>query len=386
MRIVFPLGGTDLGRSGIGICVREVLPRLASLCREKGDELVVLGTRAEHEAYDTSALGVERHFLPSVLDRPGVSALFHLVAAAPLSRLSRADVLLLPAANRRIPLSAPLPTVGVVHDLAQLAVDDKYDPLRMAYFRHLVVPAFGRTTQLVAVSNATRDDMVDALSIPKEEIRVVFNGVDADRFQPKDRSDASVAESLARHHLERPFLLYVSRLEHPGKNHVRLVRAFAASSLAESHDLILVGADWGAHERIVTEAESAGVKDRVRWLGFVEDRDLPNLVAASDAVVMVGLREGFGLPALEAIAAGRPVCASETGALPEVVGPHAALCDPLDVGAIRRALERVVSDTELRERVAAEGQAWARQRGWGETAAGLYDACSSVGDRHRTSQ
>jgi glycosyltransferase involved in cell wall biosynthesis len=229
--------------------------------------------------------------------------------------------------------------------------------------------------------------MVEALSIPKEEIRVVFNGVDADRFQPRDRSDAAVSKSLARHDLERPYLLYVSRLEHPGKNHVRLVRAFAASGLAESHDLILVGADWGAHERIVAEAESAGVADRVRWLGFVDDEDLPNLVAASDAVVMVGLREGFGLPALEAIAAGRPVCASETGALPEVVGPHAALCNPLDEGSIREALERVVSDVELRERVAEGGQAWARLRGWGQTAAGLYDACSSVGDdRHRKSQ
>ncbi len=377
MRIAFALGGSDLGRSGIGIYVREVLPRLIAICREQGDELLVLGTPAEHRAYDTEHLGVPLQTLPAAFDRPGASALFHLLGVGPLSRLRRADVLLLPAANRRINLGLAhsVPTVAVVHDVAQLAVADKYDPLRMAYVERLVVPAFRRATVLVAVSNATRDDLVQALHLPKERIRVVLNGVDADRFQPTERDDAAVRRTLAAHRLERPFLLYVSRLEHPGKNHLRLVRAFGSSALAASHDLILVGADWGAHERIVAEARSAGVADRVRWLGFVDDADLPKLVAASDAVVMVGLREGFGLPALEAIAAGRPVCASNTGALPEVVGPHAALCDPLDERSIRQALERAVSDEALRAGVLAEGQAWARARGWGATAQGLYDAC-----------
>jgi glycosyltransferase involved in cell wall biosynthesis len=290
------------------------------------------------------------------------------------------DVLLLPAANRRITLVSPVPTVAVVHDVAQLSVAEKYDPLRMTYVQRIVVPAFRRVGSLVAVSNATQNDLVEALGIPAEDIRVVYNGVDADRFRPRDRRDPEVEAALDTHHISRPYLLYVSRLEHPGKNHLRLVRAFGGSELAKTHDLLLVGADWGAHESIVEEAQRAGIGDRVRWLGFVDAADLPSLVALADAMIMVGLREGFGLPALEAIAAGRPVCASNTGALPEVVGPHGALCDPFDEASITRALEASVADTDLRARVRAEGPAWARARGWQRTTDGLYDACLALLD------
>jgi glycosyltransferase involved in cell wall biosynthesis len=380
MRIGFALGGSDLGRSGIGIYVAEVLPRLVARARDRGDRVVVFGTRAEHRAFDTASLRVELSFLPRVFDRPGPSALFHLAMSGPLAALSRVDVLLLPAANRRITLVSPVPTVAVVHDVAQLSVAEKYDPLRMTYVQRIVVPAFRRVGSLVAVSNATQNDLVEALGIPAEDIRVVYNGVDADRFRPRDRRDPEVEAALDTHNISRPYLLYVSRLEHPGKNHLRLVRAFGGSELAKTHDLLLVGADWGAHESIVEEAQRAGIGDRVRWLGFVDAADLPSLVALADAMIMVGLREGFGLPALEAIAAGRPVCASNTGALPEVVGPHGALCDPFDEASITRALEASVADTDLRARVRAEGPAWARARGWQRTADGLYDACLALLD------
>jgi glycosyltransferase involved in cell wall biosynthesis len=162
-----------------------------------------------------------------------------------------------------------------------------------------------------------------------------------------------------------------------------LVRAFGRSALRETHELLLVGADWGAREAIEAAAAEEGVRDRVRWLGFVSDAHLPALTAACDALVMVGLREGFGLPALEAIATGRPVCASSTGALPEVVGPYAKLCDPLDEASIRSALEGAIGDEVLRERVRREGPKWARARGWQATAAGLIEACRAVGSEHR---
>jgi glycosyltransferase involved in cell wall biosynthesis len=378
MRIALPLGGTDWGQSGIGTYVRAVLPRVARLVVEQGGSVVALGTRSELRAYEDVLGEAERRQLPAVLDRPAASAAWHLLMTGLLARAAGADVLLMLAANRRMPLHAPVPTVGVVHDVAQLQIARKYDPLRMAYLRHVLVGALASADRLVAVSGATRADVLQWLGEGSVALDVVPNGVDHERFRPAAAEDDRVR--LAREHLgfESQYLLYPARLEHPGKNHLRLLQAFARSSVRSSHRLVLAGGDWGARGMIEEEVTRLGLRDRVRLLGYVPDEILPGLVAGADAVVMVGLREGFGLPALEALAAGRPVCAAEAGALPEVVGPLAALCDPLDEDAIARGLERAAQDGELRSRAQEQGPDWAASRGWDKTARGLVEACQNT--------
>ena len=128
--------------------------------------------------------------------------------------------------------------------------------------------------------------------------------------------------------LEGPYLLYLSRLEHPGKNHLRLLQAYAESPVRHTHRLALVGPDWGAGHRIQLEIQRLNLEDRVRIVGYVGDEHVPGLISEATAVIAVGLREGFGLPALEALAMGRPVVVSNTGALPEVVGELGILCIP----------------------------------------------------------
>lgn len=378
MRLAFALGGTDFGKSGIGIYVRAVLPRLTRLVRESGGSVVAIGSRREMDAYRGELDGAERTTAPDLGDRPALGALWYLARAGDKARRERADVLLLPAANRRTTARSPVPTVAVVHDLAQLAVRGKYDPLRMAYVRYAVVGALRTADRLVAVSKATADDIAKALGSGSPEVRVVPNGVDHERFRPLAPDDGAVVRARARTGLEGPYLLYASRLEHPGKNHVRLLRAYSESALRRTHTLALAGSDWGGREVIDAEVSRLGLHERVRFLGYVPDELLPGLVAGAEVVIMVGLREGFGLPALEALAAGRAVCVSSTGALPEVVGPLGALCDPLEEQSIKSALERAALDEALRARARDEGPRWAADRGWDKTAAGLLDACRSV--------
>ncbi len=375
MRIAFTLGGTDDGRSGLGSYVKSVLPELSGLTRRRGDELVVLGSREELDAYGASLDGLETRLTPRVATRPGLSALWYLLASGGAARRASADVVLYPAANRRASAVNPLPSVAVVHDLGQLHVPEKYDALRMAYFHHALLRVFRRATRLVAISRATQSDLVSALGIERDTVDVVLNGVDVQRFAPRPPADPDVAAARARLTLHAPYLLYPARLEHPAKNHVRLVEAFSSSGLAATHDLVLMGGDWGASERILEAARAHGVGHRVRLTGFVDDWLVPLLTTGADAVVLLGLYEGFGLPALEALAAGRPVCASNSGALPEVVGDLAALCDPYAVDSIAAALRSVVFDSELRRRAAEQGPAHARAFGWNKTAAGLHRAC-----------
>jgi glycosyltransferase involved in cell wall biosynthesis len=381
LHVAFPLGGADLGRSGIGTYVREVLPPLIAQLQRTGGQLTVCGTPAELAAFGSSLGGARQKSLSLVPRQPGLNALWHLTRCDAAARKVGADVLLLPAANRRIVARGSLPTVAVVHDLAQLRVDRKYDPLRMFYFRRVLMPAFRRPARLVAVSGATRDDLVQSLGIAPDRISVVYNGVNAQAFRTIDRASDAVWEArrAAGVH-QRPYLLYPARLEHPGKNHVRLLKAFRQSGLASTHTLALSGADWGAGELIRQTVSELKLSDAVQFLGFVPADRLPLLVAGAEAVLMLGLHEGFGLPPLEALSAGRPVCVANTGALPEVVGPLGVQCNPFDEADIAAALARVVRDAVIRNRCHDEGPRWAERFTWTRTAQGLFDACQEVCD------
>lgn len=376
LHVAVALGGTDLGRSGIGTYVRELLPPFIERIAADGGRVTVFGHGAELDAFANACAGAVPRRLRGVPLHAGWNALWHLARSNALAGRLGADVLLLPAANRRIAGSARVPTVAVVHDLAQRSVEQKYDALRMFYFRRVLLPAFRRPTQLVAVSGATRDDLVRTLGLAPERVRVVHNGVNTARFKAIDRSsDAVWAARRAAGVHAKPYLLYPSRLEHPGKNHVRLLRAFAASGLATTHTLALSGADWGAGDLLHRVAAELGLTDAVAFLGFVSAEELPLLMAGAEAVLMVGLHEGFGLPPLEALSAGRPVCVANTGALPEVVGPLGVQCDPLDETAIAAALQRIVRDADVRNRCQVEGPAWAGRFTWARTADGLLEAC-----------
>ncbi len=376
MRIAIALGGTDLGKSGIGTYVKAVLPRLSARLREDAGAIVAIGTREDLAAYEGPLGASERIVLSGAFGKPGPSAAWHLLRAGDVALRARADVLLLPAANRRLTARSPIPTVQVVHDLAQLHVAAKYDVLRMFYVRRVVIAALRSATVLVSVSEATARDLRRVLGAHPPPIRVVPNGVEHERFSPPSGpDDPRIARAREHTCVAGPYVLYAARLEHPGKNHLRLLRAFAASRARDTHTLALAGGDWGARKQIVELARKLRLGERVKLVGFVPDDVLPGLVAGADAVAMLGLHEGFGLPALEALASGRPVLASRTGALPEVVGSLAALCDPHDDASVRDALERALFDDALRAHARDEGPAWARAHDWQLTADGVLDAC-----------
>ena len=174
---------------------------------------------------------------------------------------------------------------------------------------------------------------------------------------------------------DEPYLLYVSRLEHPGKNHVRLLEAYARSSARRSHRLLLVGGDWGARSLLERTIASLGLADRVTLAGRAPDGALPVLTARASAALMLGLREGFGLPAIEALACGVPVLVASAGALPEVTAPLGVLCDPLDVDSIARGLDRVVSDPTVGEQARLLGPAHASRFSWDNAGQRLAEIC-----------
>lgn len=365
--VAISLAGCDFGESGVSVFAKALLPRLTRALAARGVDVLVLGTSRERSA---AGLALARGpTLPKALERPALSAAFALALAATVARAHGADLLYLPCANRRIVALSGIPVAGTVHDLAQFHVAQKYGALRQVYIERVLTPLLRKLDVVTAVSQATADDVVRFAHVEPSRIRVIRNGVSLG-----DRTAAGDAP------VGRPYFFYPARLEHPGKNHVRLLQAFASARVATTHALVLSGADWGAAELIEATARTLGIADRVRMVGFVDRDAFTALLGGADAVVAAGLLEGFGLPAAEALACGKVVAASNTGSLPEVVGELGALFDPLDVASIAAALDRAASDDALRARCAAEGPVRAEQFSWDTAATATSDALCEVLD------
>jgi glycosyltransferase involved in cell wall biosynthesis len=362
--VAVTLAGCDFGTSGVSVFVHAVVPRLRERLAQSGTSLLVIGTARERAAAGLEH--AEGPTLPAAFDGAAASAAFTLLGASTLARALGAKVLYLPCANRRIVGLRAIPTAGTVHDLAQFHVDAKYGALRQIYVRNVLAPLLRALAVVTTVSQTTADDVVRFAHVPEARIRVVPNGV-------------TLGKAESRNEAARYFI-YPARLEHPGKNHVRVLEAFAQSRARATHRLVFSGADWGAGPRIDEAIAALGLGDVVDQLGFISRDELTTRMANADAVIAAGLFEGFGLPAAEALALGRPVAASSTGSLPEVVGPLGALFDPTDVASMAAAFDRVIEDGELRSRCLAEGPARADRFSWDRAASSIATALEEVID------
>jgi glycosyltransferase involved in cell wall biosynthesis len=250
----------------------------------------------------------------------------------------------------------------------------------MFYITRVLPRMMRRLTRVISVSESTRRDLESFAQVDPARIRVIHNGADLDRFSPRDR-DAAKSAVAAKLRLPRDFLLYIARLEHPGKNHVRLLEAFAALKRETGlpHRLVLVGSRWNGAELIEAKVEELGLENDVVFPGFVANETLPDLYAAADVFVFPSLFEGFGIPVLEAMACGTPVCASNTSSIPEVVGEAGLLFDPHEPNQIGDAMRRLLTDSSLRAELVQRGLVQARRFTWDNAAAAVLEELEKAG-------
>jgi len=333
--------------AGRGRHVRELLRHLAGL---GADHRYVLYAR---EPWDAPEL-VDRRFRWRIV--PAGEPHWSALAAFHASR--ECDVVL--ATNSYLMAAlARVPAVATVYDLTPFRKDIVLP--RGAAFERVTLPlAARRAVRLVAISAATRDDLVARFPRTAAKTSVVELAADA--------AFAADGPPVARRYgLEKPYVLALGTLE-PRKNLSRLIEAFAGleASLRDAHELVLVGGS-GWHTGAI-DASIARHRDLVRPLGHVPDADLPGLYREAALFAYPSLFEGFGLPVLEAMAAGTAVLTSNVSSLPEVGGEAVRYVDPLDVDAIRAALEALLRDPVERSRLADAGRERARSFSWDRTA------------------
>jgi glycosyltransferase involved in cell wall biosynthesis len=291
--------------------------------------------------------GVERWARELSARLPALAPGRYAVARPPRALAHRAghawEQLVLPVAARRAqailcPANlAPLAgrrNVVVLHDVAPLREPGWYSDLYVKYQRAVLPRIARRAARVIAPSAFSKAEVVELLGVPEARVAVVPGGVDA-RFTPgADAAGARAALGLGD---TKPYVLTVaSRTARKNLD----VLDHAARRLAERGvDLVAAGGD-----RPQFRDDGHAARTGVRPLGHVDDALLPGLYAGAAAFVLPSLYEGFGLTALEALAAGVPVVAADRGALPEVCGDAAQLVDPTDAEAIAAALERALDD------------------------------------------
>lgn len=331
MRILFPRIPFDGGKSGISVYIREVSEAL----KRQGHEVTEINEPEGRRAI--------------------FSMLSHLFRLPYGIRWKDYDCCILPAANRRAFCRYPIPTVAVVHDLSQYHVEAKYDALRMFYIKH-VLPHFVRKAhRVVAISHSTADDLRKFWRIPESKISVVYDG-----FTPQIAPQNGTSDARD--------ILYISRIEHPGKNHQNLIRAFnlLPPELANTHRLVLAGSDWSGAEAVHQEAEKSPYRDRIVFTGFVPNERLGELWNSAKCYVFPSRFEGFGLSLLEAMNAGVPCACSKTSALGEIGKDVAELFDPENPQEISNAIQRLLQEDNT-QRIAA-GKAKAALFSWDKCA------------------
>lgn len=288
------------------------------------------------------------HLVPEEFRPPVEDILWHQRHLPRLARQLGLQVLHVPS-YRRMLWRRPCALVATIHDLAPFRVPGKYEWKRMLYGRFVARMLARRQHEIIAVSETTARDVARFFKVRPARVTAIHNGIDHGRFTPGDRRQAR-ALAGERFGVTAPFFLYVARLEHPGKNHVRLIRAFNKFKAATGLDwqLVFAGKDWdGAAEIHKAVLQSPHFND-IRCLGFVTQEDLPLLYRAAEVFLYPSLHEGFGLPPIEAMACGCPVISSPRGSLAEVIGDAAPLVDPEDADAWADQMLRMAADNVAR--------------------------------------
>ncbi len=275
---------------------------------------------------------------------------------------------------------APRPYVLTLHDLIPLQTPDAISRSAAAYWRLVLPRSVARADAIITGSEFTRREILAHFDLPEPRVVVIPHGVDA-RFAPSV-DEATRADVRRRHRLPARFLLFVG-IASPRKNLDRLVRAFGALAGDERGDahLLLAGPPGWKNAALAEALATSPVAGRIRHLGIVPDADLPALYALATAAVNLSSQEGFGLPALEALASGTPLVCADRTSFPEVVGDAAWLVDPSDEAATTRALATVIAGGPAVEERVARGLARARLFTWERAAAAtlaVYERVASA--------
>jgi glycosyltransferase involved in cell wall biosynthesis len=366
---------------GLATYIRNVVRMLGRI--DAGHEYYLVGAASRFDLL--GELPDNFHLIP--LQNPETTFANYLEMHKVINKL-QVDLIHVPHTFWR-PLITKAPFVITVHDL----LDYMYRARTNNGIRR-IVHSYGtrqvmqHAAKIFAVSNFTKRDVARFFNIKPDKIEVVYNALD-ETFMRGHSTAAEQAIVRGRYQVDSPFLLYAGRIS-PHKNVARIIESFSAlkGELAKEGTypdlkLIVIGDEVSKNPDIRRAVIRSGVQHDVRFLGFVSIDVLRVFFDMAKVFVFPSLYEGFGLPPLEAMAHGTPVVASNTSALPEVVGNAALMVNPENVFEISRALLRVLTDQALRERMKAAGIEQSQRFSWDASVRRMLELYEQVVAEHK---
>jgi glycosyltransferase involved in cell wall biosynthesis len=294
-------------------------------------------------------------------DEPAVQEL-----ALPARSVLTWDQIAVPAAVRRqeidllynpkysIPLAAGCPSVWVCHGLDWYVMPWASRRIDRLSHQFLVPRYASKAAAIIAVSEVTRQHVMEYLHVGPDRVITVYSGVDEVFRQPPE--EKRLAEIRAKYALPHRFLLYAGAI-YPPKNFTRLIRAYASVGPARGIPLVVAGGENRfLSDQELKEPEVLGTAEWVRWPGWVDQQELAAFYVMADALLLPSLFESCGLPVLEAMAAGCPVVTTDRYGTKELAEGAAILVDPESVESIAQGIRRVLDDTTLRAELIAAGK------------------------------
>jgi glycosyltransferase involved in cell wall biosynthesis len=340
---------------GIGTYIRNLVRHLARI--DRSTEYVLIVQPADIEI--PSELGDNFRAVPDWSRAYSVREQL----SVPLD-LRREGIDLFHAPHYVLPPLTPCKSVVTIHDCIHLRFP-QYLPNRLAYVyaRSSMWVATHRASRVMTVSETSKRDILRYFHVPDTKIDVIYNAIDERLLEPP--SETEIAQVRERYQLNAPFVLYAGNIK-PHKNLERLIEAFNTlrRGALENVKLLIIGDEISKYATLRRAVQRHKLHKHVRFFGFVSDKTLASLYHLASVFVFPSLYEGFGLPPLEAMAAGTPVITSNVSSLPEVVGDAALLIDPYEPDEIAAAMRRVLTEPGLREEMRARGLARVNQFSW----------------------
>lgn len=345
MRVALDLLLAEQKPGGMLLATRAVLDGLAQV--DQTNEYIIITGRPN----DYQELASRPNMALHLVKLGGRGALFrHQLLLPDVLRRIRPDVLHTPAFAAPMRWKGPL--VLTVHDLAFLKVPGQSSLQAQLYWKYMLRASAKRAQRIIAVSEQTRDELVFYWKVNPERIRVIHNTLRSS-LRHGDVAPEQIA-TMRQRYGER-YLLHVGRIM-PRKNVERLVQAFdlLAPRFEDLHLVLTGGSGFGSTE-VVQQIETSPYRERISLAGWVSEEDLGPLYAGASMLVFPSKHEGFGLPMIEAMACNTPVVASPEAANMQVVGEAVIRADCSHAQPLASAIEQVLTDEALRERLIQQG-------------------------------
>jgi glycosyltransferase involved in cell wall biosynthesis len=275
-----------------------------------------------------------------------------------------------------MPLMAGCKSVVTVHDLSFIRLKKSHGKLQTWYLKNFTKLSCRKADKIIAVSESTKNDIVNCYGIDAGKIRVIYNGISDDFKVIEDIELQNVIRQ--KYDLPDKYILYVGTLE-PRKNIPGLLKAFSMClDKLPGYKLVIAGSKGWDYENIFTRIKELDLEERVVFAGYVENKHLPLMYNMARLFVYASFYEGFGLPLIESMACGTPVITSNISSLEEVSGDAALIVDPNKPAEIASAMTKVLLDSKVYEDMRSRGFKRAKDFSWKKTAQETWEVYKEV--------